>query len=140
MLYIEQLLDGFGDGDLAAAADTRAVDGFSLVFEHHRLDERIAEADLVVTGEGSLDRQSLSGKGPVAVARAAMAAGKPVLAFAGRVAVSPEALAEHGITAAFAIGRGPATLDEALKGAREALAATAGSAFACLGAGLRLPR
>ncbi|RAH97064.1 glycerate kinase [Acuticoccus sediminis] len=123
---------------LSAAAPTSAVDGFSLIFEHHRLNERIDAADLVVTGEGSLDGQSLSGKGPVAVARAASAMGKPVLAFAGRIAVSPDELAAQGITAAFAIGRGPATLEEALKHARASLAATARAAFDSVAAGQRL--
>lgn len=120
---------------LAAAAPTHAVDGFSLVFEQHRLEARIAEADLIVTGEGSLDTQSLSGKGPVAIARAAMAAGKPVLVLAGRVAVPPAELAAHGITAAFAIGRGPAALPDALANARGWLAETARSAFDCMAIG-----
>ncbi len=123
---------------LSAAAPTEAVDGFSLVFKQQRLDERVAAADLIVTGEGSLDRQSLSGKGPVAVARAAMVAGKPVIALAGRVAVSPDDLIAHGITAAFAIGREPATLDEALKAARASLAATARAVFDAIAAGQRL--
>lgn len=114
---------------LSAIAPTTAHDGFALVSEHHGMAERIAAADLVVTGEGSLDAQSLSGKGPVAIARMARDAGVPALAFAGRLAASPEELAAHGVVAAFAIGRGPETLDEALRGARAALTATAASAF-----------
>ncbi|WP_075220875.1 glycerate kinase [Acuticoccus yangtzensis] len=123
---------------LSAAAETRAVDGFSLIYAHHRLDERIAEADLVVTGEGSLDAQSLSGKGPVAVARAAQAAGKPAIALAGRVAATPDELAANGVTAAFAIGRAPATLDDALKAAKTSLFDTARAAFDAVAAGRRL--
>ena len=120
---------------LAAAAPTEAVDGFSLVFRQQRLEERIAAADLVITGEGSLDAQSLSGKGPVAVARAAMAAGKPVIAFAGRIAVTPAELAAEGVCAAFAIGRGPASLQEALETGGASLAATARAVFDAIAIG-----
>ncbi len=59
--------------------------GFDLVAEAMDLSSRIAEADLVITGEGSLDEQSLSGKGPVGVARLAKDLGKPVLGLAGQI-------------------------------------------------------
>jgi glycerate kinase len=114
---------------LSAAAPTVARDGFALVAEHHGLEAQIAAADLIVTGEGSLDRQSLGGKGPVAVARMAAAAGRPAIAFAGRLAVAADDLRPHGIVAAFAIGRGPATLAEALAAGPDALRETARSAF-----------
>ncbi|WP_108658940.1 glycerate kinase [Acuticoccus kandeliae] len=123
---------------LAGIAETTARDGFALVAEHHRLEERIAAATLVVTGEGSLDSQSLGGKGPVAIARMAEAAGKPAIAFAGRLAVGPEALVAHGIKAAFSISHGPSSLEDALAGAREALTHTAAHAFATLAIGRAL--
>jgi glycerate kinase len=59
--------------------------GFDLVAEALKLPQRIAEADLVITGEGSLDAQSLSGKGPIGVARLARELGKPVLGLAGHI-------------------------------------------------------
>lgn len=59
--------------------------GFELVSEALDLPGRIACADLVITGEGSLDAQSLSGKGPVGIARLANDLGKPVLAVAGHI-------------------------------------------------------
>ena len=62
--------------------------GFDLVAKALDLPARIAEADLVITGEGSLDAQSLSGKGPVGVARLAVEQGKPVVGVAGQI--SPE--------------------------------------------------
>lgn len=114
---------------LSAAGRTVARDGFAVVAEHHGLGRRIAGADLVVTGEGSLDGQSLGGKGPVAIARMARDAGVPAIAFAGRLAAGADDLRGVGITAAFAIARGPATLEEALAGAREALRETARNAF-----------
>lgn len=125
---------------LSAAAETVARDGFALVAEHHGLEARVAAADLVVTGEGSLDAQSLGGKGPVAVARMAAAAGRPAIAFAGRLAVGADDLRGHGIVAAFAIGRGPATLAEALAAGPEALRETARNVFDLLAAGHDLSR
>ena len=64
---------------LAAIAPTQARDGFALISEHHDLEARVAACDLVVTGEGSLDAQSLGGKGPVGIARMAQASGVPVV-------------------------------------------------------------
>lgn len=62
--------------------------GFDIVADAVSLKERIQEADIVITGEGSLDAQSLQGKGPIGVARLAREAGKQTAAVAGQV--SPE--------------------------------------------------
>ena len=62
---------------------------------------RLAGADLVITGEGSLDEQSLAGKAPVGVAQAAGRAGVPVVAVAGRSLLSADRLREAGIAAAY---------------------------------------
>lgn len=62
--------------------------GFDIVADAVSLSEKIENADLVITGEGSLDGQSLEGKGPVGVARMAKEAGKKILAVAGNI--SPE--------------------------------------------------
>jgi glycerate kinase len=71
---------GFG---LMHFAGARLVSGFDLLASLTGLEDRVAAADLVVTGEGSLDAQSLTGKGPVAIARLARGHGKPVIAFCG---------------------------------------------------------
>jgi glycerate kinase len=71
---------GFG---LMRFAGARLVPGFGLIASLTGLEQRVAAAGLVVTGEGSLDAQSLSGKGPVAIARLARGHGKPVIAFCG---------------------------------------------------------
>ena len=76
---------GFG---LMAFADGRLTPGFELVAGQVGLAARVAAADLVITGEGRLDEQSLCGKGPVGVARLARAHGKPVVGIAGAVADS----------------------------------------------------
>jgi glycerate 2-kinase len=72
-----------------------------LILDLIDFDRRIAGADLVVTGEGSLDDQSLAGKAPVGVARAAARAEIPVIAVAGRLQLSPSRLREAGISAAY---------------------------------------
>lgn len=59
--------------------------GFDLVAKALDLPTRISEADLIITGEGSLDAQSLSGKGPIGVARLAQQKGKPTIAVAGQI-------------------------------------------------------
>jgi glycerate kinase len=64
------------------------------------LAEKLADADLVITGEGSMDSQSLTGKAPIALAEAARDRGIPVVAVAGRILVTPEELAGHGVVAA----------------------------------------
>ena len=63
--------------------------------------ELLPGADLVVTGEGSLDRQSLAGKAPVRVAARARTAGIPVVAVAGRCLLDPAALRDAGFDAVY---------------------------------------
>ncbi|TLM70923.1 glycerate kinase [Pseudarthrobacter sp. NamB4] len=74
---------GVGYAAIAALAATRRP-GIDVVLEFTGLAERLAGADLVITGEGSLDEQSLLGKTPMGVARAAAAQGVPVVAVCGR--------------------------------------------------------
>lgn len=83
-------------------AFTRATleGGFALVAGLTGLDEQLKDADLVITGEGSMDSQSLTGKAPIALADAARERGIPVIVVAGRILVTPEDLAEHGVVAA----------------------------------------
>ena len=84
-------------------------------------DRRIAGADLVVTGEGSLDAQSLAGKAPVGVARAAGGAGIPVVAVAGRLQLSPPQLREAGILAAYPLTDLEPDLDRSIANANPLL-------------------
>lgn len=82
---------GFG---LLTFADGQLTSGFALVAAQVGLAERISQADLVLTGEGRLDDQSLQGKGPVGVARLAKSLGKKVVGVAGSVTEAP-GLREH---------------------------------------------
>lgn len=120
---------------LCALGEVSVRDGFALVAERHGLDDALRRADLVITGEGSLDAQSLAGKGPIALARAAREAGLPVIALCGRLALTPDDLAQNGVTAAFSIAQGPATLEEALVRAADDVAATAAQAVRLFASG-----
>ena len=64
--------------------------GFEVVAEAVGLEAKMKDADLVITGEGSLDRQTLEGKTPAGVARLARKLGKPVFAMVGRASEDPE--------------------------------------------------
>lgn len=78
---------GVGYAAIAVLAATRRP-GIDVVLEFTELAERLAGADLVITGEGSLDEQSLLGKTPMGVARAARTAGVPVVAVCGRTTLT----------------------------------------------------
>ncbi|RMI33112.1 glycerate kinase [Streptomyces triticirhizae] len=75
--------------------------GIEVLLEVLGFAEALAEADLVITGEGSLDEQTLRGKAPAGVAARARAAGRRVLAVCGRLSLDAETLAEAGIEAAY---------------------------------------
>lgn len=74
--------------------------GFALVAGLTGVAKELAEADLVITGEGSMDSQSLTGKAPIALADAARERGIPVIVVAGRILVTLEDLTGHGVVAA----------------------------------------
>lgn len=102
---------GFG---LRVFAGATLRPGTEIVFELVRLDEHLAGADLVITGEGRIDEQTLMGKAPAAVAMRARARGIPCYALTGSIDVDIEALRAVGIGAAFKIGHGPRPLEEAM--------------------------
>jgi glycerate 2-kinase len=80
---------GFG---LMSFCGAKIRPGFEVVAEAVGLEEKMKEVDLVITGEGSLDRQTLEGKTPAGVARLAREFGKPVFAIVGRAVKDPEVL------------------------------------------------
>ena len=87
--------------------------GIELVAELSGLSDAVQGADLVITGEGRLDAQSLHGKTPMGVAKVARAAGVPVIALAGSLGEGYEQVREVGIDAAFSLAPGPMTLEQA---------------------------
>lgn len=88
--------------------------GIELVAELSGLAEAVVGADLVITGEGRMDAQTLHGKAPVGVARIARQAGAPVIALAGSLGEGYQALYEAGIEAAFSLAPGPVSLEKAM--------------------------
>lgn len=93
---------GVGYAAIAALAATRRP-GIDVVLEFTGLAERLAGADLVITGEGSLDEQSLLGKTPMGVARAAAGQGVPVIAVCGRTTLEAGQAATAGFEDVYAL-------------------------------------
>jgi glycerate kinase len=91
----------------------RIVSGVDWVLDTLGFDSAIAGAQLCITAEGQLDRQSLRNKGPVGVARRARAQGVPTVVLAGRVAPDVEAEAFAEFCGVFSICDGPITLERA---------------------------
>ncbi|AZV57685.1 glycerate kinase [Clostridium sp. AWRP] len=89
--------------------------GIDIVIEYSKLEEKIKQADVVFTGEGSIDFQTQYGKTPIGVAMIAKKYNKPVVALAGSVENGIDVLYEKGIDSIFSIVRGVTTLDCALK-------------------------
>ncbi len=86
-----------------AALGARMRPGVEVILELASFAEQLAGARLVITGEGSLDEQTLHGKAPAGVAQRARAAGVPVVAVAGGCALPTERLREAGIAAAYTL-------------------------------------
>jgi glycerate kinase len=107
---------------LMAAAGARLLPGFDLVAAWLDLDERLAAADVVLTGEGRFDESSLSGKGPATLARRALALGKTVHVFAGQVAnvtqipgLSVHEISPRGMPIDEALAGAPSLLEAAIR-------------------------
>lgn len=114
---------GFG---LMAFLGGRLESGIDLLLEAARFDEKLSEADLVLTGEGRLDAQSLMGKAIQGIAARCRARGVPVAVLAGSIGVDREVLEQAGIAAAFSIQKGPVDLAQALASGEENLEFAAG--------------
>ncbi|ARU60184.1 glycerate kinase [Tumebacillus avium] len=99
---------------LAAFLQAEVRSGIAVMIEAVGLEGRLAGADLVITGEGRLDEQTLSGKVIAGVAQAAASQGVPVVALCGGLALSGAELARLGVAAGFSIVPGPCTLDMAM--------------------------
>ena len=87
--------------------------GVEVVAELVGLDEAVRGADLVITGEGRFDAQTLRGKTPFGVARIARRHGVPVVVIAGTLGDGYEQMYAHGVDAAFALPSGPMSLEQA---------------------------
>lgn len=104
---------GLGAAFLALGATRRP--GVEVVMDAIGFDDLVSDADLVLTGEGSVDDQTLGGKTPAGVAEVAGRYRVPVVAFGGRVPPSADALLDHGFVAVVPILHAVTTYPEALE-------------------------
>ena len=103
---------GLGAALLALGAELRS--GVETVLDLIGFDERVRDADLVITGEGNMDEQSAAGKAPVGVARRAKRYGKPVVAVVGGRADNLDAVYGQGVDLVLPVCRKPMDLEQAL--------------------------
>ncbi|TGG93583.1 glycerate kinase [Natronospirillum operosum] len=112
---------------LLAVVGASLQPGIDIVTQALRLPELIRQADLVITGEGRMDSQSIQGKAPIGVARLAQQAGVPVIGIAGALADDTTVLTSNGFDAVFACTQRPMPLAEALTDASQRLESVAGN-------------
>jgi glycerate kinase len=115
---------GLGAG-LMAFLDARLEPGIDIILKAVGFEDRIKDADLILTGEGSIDRQTLHGKAPMGVALVAGKHNVPVVAVAGTVKGNITPLYSHGFAAVVGICSGPMTVEQAMKNADVLLTDTA---------------
>ena len=114
---------GMGLGAMAFL-NAKLRPGIDIVMETVKLSEKLIGADLVITGEGRLDSQTLHGKTPMGVTRLAKAQQIPVIAIAGCVSDDANVLLDHGIDAMFSITPRSLPLEEVLANAKHNLFTT----------------
>ncbi len=125
---------GLGGGMVAFLnADLRA--GVDIVMDTVGLDDALEGADLVLTGEGALDYQTVYSKAPIGVAERAQRRGMPVVAIAGTLGDRYHLVHDHGIEAALAITSAPMSLEEASSRAADLIADTTAQAMRLLKVG-----
>jgi glycerate kinase len=98
---------------LMAFLDGRIQSGIDLLLEHNHFKDHLRDADLVITGEGQMDEQTIHGKGPMGVARLAREHGIPIVAIVGGLNADDELLHDAGIQAVLPIVTKPMSLDVA---------------------------
>ncbi|TCO61517.1 glycerate kinase [Caldanaerobacter subterraneus] len=103
---------GFG---LMAFLNAKLKRGIEIIIETARLEEKIKEVDLVITGEGNTDFQTAFGKAPAGIAKLAKKYNKPVIILSGGLGKDYKSLYDIGVTALFSITNRPMSLEEAMK-------------------------
>ena len=128
---------GMGGG-LLLLPNVQLKAGVQIIIEATKLAEHIKDADLVITGEGRMDAQSIAGKTPVGVARTAKQFAKPVIAIVGCLREDYQVVYQHGIDAAFPIIRNLGSLSETLAKGQENLTSSAENVARLLKLSLKL--
>ena len=112
--------------------------GIEIVTDALHLDKHVADADLVITGEGRIDSQTIHGKVPVGVAKVAKRYNKPVIGIAGSLTADVGVVHQHGIDAVFSVIYTVCTLEEALENAEENVRMGARNIAAVMKVGMRV--
>ncbi|MGG0775290.1 glycerate kinase [Bacillus rugosus] len=99
--------------------------GIDIVLEAVDFEDEVQDADLVITGEGRIDSQTIYGKTPIGVAKAAKSYDVPVIGIAGSISRGSDAVYQHGIDALFSIVPGAVPLEDAIEHAAEYMERTA---------------
>lgn len=110
--------------------------GIEIVTEALSLEEHVVDADLVITGEGRIDSQTVHGKVPVGVAKVAKRHNVPVIGIAGSLTADVGVVHDHGIDAVFSVMYKICTLEDALANAGDNVQMTARNVAAVLKIGL----
>ncbi|MFI3254134.1 MAG: glycerate kinase [Eubacteriales bacterium] len=122
---------GFGVGAVVfLGAKLRA--GIEVVLDHLDFTTHLQDCDLVITGEGCMDGQSMRGKVPIGVAHRAKDAGVPVVAIVGVLGAGSENVYDHGICAIFPTNRLALPFEKVIPRAKEDYRATLGDVMTIL--------
>ena len=117
---------------LLAFLDATLAPGIDLITELLHLEKHIKEAQLVVTGEGKIDAQTLHGKTIMGIASLAKKHSVPVLVFTGSIGQGISEIYDQGVTAIFSIVNKPMSLETAIKNATQLLHASVTNVFTSL--------
>lgn len=110
---------------LLAFLNAKLRPGVEIIIDLTGFRELVKNADLVITGEGRIDGQSIFGKAPVGIAKVSSEYDVPVIAFAGSLGSDASIVTEHGINAIFSVVNTPCTLEDALLNAQQNVRLTA---------------
>ncbi len=140
---VAPMVGGGAAGGMGAAArvflNATLKSGIDIVLEAVHLEEALRDADLVITGEGRIDSQTIGGKAPVGVARIAKKYAIPVIGIAGVLGDGVEAVHQHGIDAVFSILPALAPLAEVLDRGEQNLYACARNIACAIKLGQQIP-
>ncbi|MDT8621982.1 glycerate 3-kinase [Klebsiella grimontii] len=140
---VAAMVGGGAAGGMGAAArvflNATLKSGIDIVLEAVHLEEALRDADLVITGEGRMDSQTVGGKAPIGVARIAKKYGIPVIGIAGVLGDGVEAVHQHGIDAVFSILPALAPLAEVLDRGEQNLYACARNIACAIKLGQQIP-
>lgn len=125
---------GLGAG-LIVFCNATVLSGIDVVLDINGIDRQLIDADLVITGEGKIDNQTVYGKVPVGVAKRALKYGIPVIAIVGSIGEEASVVYDYGINAIMDIVSRPMSLEDSMKNVSQLLEYAAENVIRILGVG-----